>query len=149
MKGKKWTEEMIQKLREGYADRLNRDIAKDLGVSVRSVEWWAGRLGLRKRPGFLTDHRKEIYGGRVCRANPGWLKKGHDVGRDHWYKDGHQEAADVRERRLAASAKARRRQTYDELVRIKYGLRRRTRLRLPDRVYWIDKSKYIKEDDER
>lgn len=144
---KKWTEAMIQTLREGYADRLNRDIAAELGVPLRAVEWWAHRLGLKKPPGFLEAHKKEIYGKRRPAHHKGQFTKGWKLG--HRFAKGwaESETEEHRRERIRKSTEARRRQTYDELLRIKYGLRRKTRLPLPDKVYYIDKSKYFKEDE--
>ena len=49
--------------------------------------------------------------------------------------------------RIEHVTKARRKQTYDELVRIKYGLRRKTKMAMPEKVFYINKEKYIDNED--
>ena len=143
---KPWTKEMLETLKEGYPHRLNADLAKELGVSTNAVAKKAAKLGLRKEPGFHEKNRKAIYGRRVTLWNKGWFKKGNTIGAEHRFT-GKKEPEHRKAERIEKDTAARRRQTYDELIRIKYGLRRRTRLRLPEKVFYVDKKKYIDDGD--
>lgn len=143
---KPWTKEMLDTLTEGYPHRLNADLARELGVSVNAVAKKAGRLGLRKESGFRDKNRKAIYDRRVTLWNKGWFRKGNTIGSEHRFT-GEEETDQRKAERIEKVTAARRRQTYDELIRIKYGLRRRTRLRLPERVFYVDKKKYIDDGD--
>lgn len=142
-----WTEEMLRTLTEEYPDKLNAEIAQRLGVTKAVVEHKARELGLRKPPDFNERHRKAIYARRtVPYRNDGWFRKGTRTGEESRFRKGHTESEEGKAGRITSVTKARRKQTYDELVRIKYGLRRRTRLRLPRKVFYINKEKYIDDD---
>lgn len=142
-----WTNEMEEKMRREYPTRFNADIAKDLRMTVRQVIYKAREMGLEKEPGFIEKHKAEIYARRnldtpACRNNPGRFKKGGQQGKEHWYKPGHKLPAELLEQRTRHIRASRRKQTYEELLRIKYGLGRKTKLALKSTVYYIDKSKY-------
>lgn len=137
---------MLRTLTEEYPDKLNAELAEKLGVTQNSLSYKARSLGLEKSKDFFRKNRKAIYGKRVCYANKGWFRKGTRTGEESRFQKGHTESEERKAGRISSVTKARRRQTYDELVRIKYGLRRRTRLRLPRKVFYINKEKYIEDE---
>ena len=55
-----WTPEQLKLLREYFPTVFNRPLATMLGVSLRTMIRKARELGIEKRPGFLTDRRKDI-----------------------------------------------------------------------------------------
>lgn len=142
-----WTEEKVRLLKEGYASKINADLAKELGVSKSAVEHKAIELKLRKPPGFQHQHKDEIYPKRQYVRNPGWFKKGNRYSEEFWF-NGERLPEEKEAERVAKMTKTRRKQIYDELMRIKYGLRRQTRLNLRDKVYYIDRKKYIEDEDD-
>ena len=54
-----WTEQMLNTLREHYAEDSNTDIADMIGVSPNTVKTKAQELGLQKSPDF--NKRKYYY----------------------------------------------------------------------------------------
>lgn len=55
-----WTPSMVKKLRIEFPREFTRVLAKELGVSPRSVIRKARELGIDKIPNFLDINRKEI-----------------------------------------------------------------------------------------
>jgi hypothetical protein len=55
-----WTNEMVQIITELFPTTYNRELAKLLNVSMRSVIRKARELGLEKEPDFLELRRDEI-----------------------------------------------------------------------------------------
>ena len=55
-----WTAEMIDTITSKFATSFNRDLAGELGVSLRTLIRKARELGLEKEPGFLEKNRKTI-----------------------------------------------------------------------------------------
>lgn len=142
-----WTEEMLRTLTEEYPDKLNAELAEKLGVTQNSLSYKARSLGLEKSKDFFRKNRKAIYARRTAPyRNDGWFRKGTRTGEESRFRKGHTESEEGKAGRITSVTKARRKQTYDELVRIKYGLRRRTRLRLPRKVFYINKEKYIEDE---
>lgn len=145
----KWTPQMNERLRELYPIMINSDIAKEFGLTKHQVEYHAHAIGLRKPPGFNKEHLQEsLARRRPCRQNAGWFAKGHSIGKGHRFKKGHRLDPDTEKKRIEHVTASRRKQTYDELIRIKYGLRRKTKMPMPEKVYYINKDKYIKNDHE-
>ncbi|NDV83413.1 hypothetical protein [Bacteroides sp. 51] len=78
-----WTPEMIQKLIDSFPYTFNNRLAKDLGVSQRSLIRKARELGLEKEPDFFENHRGEMTQMAIAarRPNPtkgmkGWCVPG-------------------------------------------------------------------------
>ena len=148
MTGKKiiWEPWMLDYLRDHYAVELNTDIAEKFGISVRSVRYKALELGLdkdmstinRKRVKLSADSRRGMS--YPCHFQPGMHPKTE-------FKPGRKESKETLEKRRAAISRGMRKLVYTELVRMKYGFPRETRLRLNKKTY-IDKSKYLEEDDQ-
>lgn len=55
------SEERIAAMRERYADVENADLAREFGVSERTVLRWAAQLGLRKSEALLEKIRWKAY----------------------------------------------------------------------------------------
>lgn len=149
---KRWTEKDRERLRHLYPQKLNAQIADEFGVTIESVKTQARKMRLYKPEGFSQLMKKEIYARRnnnsqASRRNHARFKKGNRVGEANWFRHGPRQPSEEEKNRLTKSTSARRKQTYDELLRIKYGLRRQTKLHLPDKVYNIDKKKYFPDND--
>lgn len=148
----KWTPQMDDRLRELYPTTINDNIAKDLGLIKHQVEHRAHRLGLKKPEGFKREHMAESMAKRrtdtiACRNNPGRFREGHTKGIEYRFREGHHFPPEKEKERIEHVTKARGKQTYDELVRIKYGLRRKTKMAMPEKVFYINKEKYIDNED--
>jgi len=76
-----WQERL---LRERYAEERNEDLARECGVSVRTVGRWASELGLRKSEGYLARQRWNAYmvvaWMRLCGKRVGGTVKGGTAG---------------------------------------------------------------------
>jgi len=55
-----WTPEMIVKLKADYPIRYNKELAKELSVSWRSLVRKAREFGIEKEEGFLEKRKPEI-----------------------------------------------------------------------------------------
>lgn len=85
-----WTGQMVMDLRRWYATTTNNELAEILGVSTRSVQRVAKKLGLQKDADWLcalrhqsltfANHRNRILGGR------GRFQPGNTVGAKNWFK---------------------------------------------------------------
>lgn len=148
----KWTAEMDNRLRDLYPKLLNSDIAAHFNLTKHQIEYRAEYIGLKKPPWFKQQHMQESCAKRNlntarARASKGRFRKGHSIGMDHRYTTGHHLTPEEDAARIRHITESRRKQTYEELLRIKYGLRRQTKLQLPDKVYNIDKKKYFPDND--
>jgi hypothetical protein len=56
----KWTPHMLQTLRNYFSTSFNKELADELGVSLRTLIRKAREFGLQKEPGFLDKNRKLI-----------------------------------------------------------------------------------------
>jgi len=56
----KWPPGMIEKVRREFPVKYNRDLARDLNVSMRSLIRKARELGIQKENDFLVKRKKEI-----------------------------------------------------------------------------------------
>lgn len=125
-----WTDEMIRQLQDGYATKFNRDLAIEIGVSLRTLIRKARALGLKKEPGFLAknfdeiERRAAIASRKVGRA----YLKGIRTNPAGEFKPGHKESADTKAKRIA-SLKER---AYRDKVRLKYGLKPTTKWPVKD-----------------
>lgn len=132
MKGLKtiWTPEMIEKLTNEFPYRFSRDVGKDLGLSIRTIIRKARELGLEKEEGFLAKNRAEISKLAIEAKPPNPMKgvKGWSVpgGEKFQFKPGEKRYLinykKVHEKRNETIRK--------ERLRIKYGLPRKTKLKL-------------------
>lgn len=148
----RWTPQMDARLRELYPTTINANIAKDLGLTLHQIEHRAYLLSLKKPEGFKREHMAESMAKRrtdtiACRNSPGRFKKGNPIGMEHRFREGHHFPPEKEKERIEHITKSRRKQTYDELVRIKYGLRRKTKMAMPEKVFYINKGKYIDNED--
>ncbi len=73
---KNWTPEMIRSLTELFPVTYNKVLARELGVSWRTLIRKARELGLEKEHGFLENRRTEITTMAV-NAHPPHPHKGH------------------------------------------------------------------------
>lgn len=55
-----WTDEQLKLLRAYFPIMFNRPLAKQIGVSMRTLIRKARELGLEKKPGFLEERRRDI-----------------------------------------------------------------------------------------
>ena len=116
---------MLERLQAEYPVRYNRDLARDLGVSLRTLIRKARERGLEKEPGFLEKRLDEIerMAKRAAANAPRPYMKGRHNNLKNEFKPGHKESAETRERRIAALKDA----AYRDKVRLKYGLPQRTK----------------------
>jgi hypothetical protein len=55
-----WTQEKDSYLRDNYEKKLNKELAKELGITSIAISTRASRLGLRKSQSYLKRLRKDI-----------------------------------------------------------------------------------------
>lgn len=132
MKGLKtaWTPEMIKKLTNEFPYRFSRDIGKDLGLSIRTVIRKAREFGLVKEDNFLDKNRIKIseLATKAKPPNPmkgvkGWSVPG---GEKFQFKPGQiRPPVDYNKIRETRNETIRK-----EKLRIKYGIKQKTNLRL-------------------
>lgn len=127
----RWQEWMDAVLRERYADEKNAVLARELGVSLRSVERHAGMLGLRKSEAFLgrvsSEGLMEIAYRRLCGERVGGFRKGEGrKGNVGSFRKGHHFCSDVERRRIGAI----RARAWDERVRAMRGWERKTKWKM-------------------
>ena len=118
-------------LRSRYADEKNGDLAKELGVGLRTLSRWAARLGLRKSEAFLGrvrwEAQMELAHRRLCGERVGGVKKG----------EGKATAGSFGNRRLTPEQEEKRKEAirktaWEERKRILHGEERKTRWRMCD-----------------
>lgn len=118
-------------LLERYADEKNTVLCEELGVSLRSVERHAGRLGLRKSEAFLErvsrEGLMEIEYRRLCGEQVGGFRKGEGrKGTAGSFRKGHRFCSEVEKRRIGAI----RARAWDERVRLMRGWERKTKWKM-------------------
>ena len=120
-----WTDTMLERLQAEYPVSYNRDLARDLGVSHRTLIRKASELGIEKEPDFITKRLDEIerMAQRAAAKVPRPYMKGRHNNLKNEFKPGHKESAETRARRIAALKDA----AYRDKVRLKYGLPQRTK----------------------
>lgn len=129
----RWQEWMDGVLRKRYAGEKNALLAEELGVSLRTLERHAGRLGLRKSESFLRDVSREglmeVEYRRLCGERVGGVRKGEGrKGTAGSFAKGHHFCGEVEARRV----KAIRDRAWDERVRGMRGWERRTKWKMSD-----------------
>jgi hypothetical protein len=126
----KWSPEMIEKLRTEFPNRITIDIAKELGVSLRSAIRKAREIGVEKRENFLDDFRSEITKRATAKKPPNPNKGNKDFripgGEQYQFRVGQPQVRKNYER-----IHQKRNETIKrEKLRLKYGLRQETKLKL-------------------
>lgn len=132
MKGKptEWTPEMIEKLEGEFPNRFSIDIAKELGLSIRTIIRKARGLGLKKEPSFLENKREQIQA-RAKKNMPPNPNKGNKDFRipnseRFQFKKG-QPRPKVDYQKISVT---RHKLIEKEKLRLKYGLPQKTKLKL-------------------
>lgn len=138
MKGKKveWTAEMLGTLKNEFPSSFNRDLATKLGISMRTLIRKARELNVEKEESFLEKRRSQItemarkaHPGQPTKGIKGWSVPG---GEKYRFKKGHIPAMKT-DPTLVAKVHAKRNDTIRlEKLRLKYGLRTKTKLKLKD-----------------
>lgn len=151
MKGRRiiWSEALDGYIIGNYYRMTRGEIARKLGVSPRAVTYRARQLGISGKTyremlvdeEFRVSVSKAISEGqrRSGYAGSRYLHDHPDTGSEHRFRKGYSASRKAQDK----AASARKRMIYDELVRMKYGLPRKTKLNLSKRMN-IDKDKYIK-----
>lgn len=116
---------MMAEMETRYADTENRVLARELGVSVRTVERWAAKLGLRKSEAFRRRVQAEAVKGAVRWVE--WMQlTGQKIRKSPGgkpFEKGHRFEEAIEKKRI----KAIRDRAWDERVRMMHGWRRKTR----------------------
>lgn len=123
----RWQEWMDGVLRERYADEKNSALCDELGVSERTLQRHAKRLGLEKSGAFMEEASlaglRKIEYRRMCGERVGGPRKGEGRrGTAGSFRKGHRFDAETEARRV----KAIRARAWDERVRLIRGWARRT-----------------------
>ena len=128
-------EEKRKVMVERYADCGNEELARELGVSVRTVGRWAKALGLRKSEKRLAeirlDAQRTVEWMRLCGKRVGGVKKGQGKANAGSFKKGHRFSGEAEERRVRAL----RERGMDERRRIRNGEERKTRWRMDEKTW--------------
>lgn len=129
-----WTDKMLDELTARFPTDFNKDIAKSLGVSWRSVVRKARQLGLQKTPDFLEVKRPEIVKKilKVRKPNPKQCGKGFVIPNSEQYRfkpgnippqvNNPELVKQIHAKRNASIARDR--------IRVKYGLPPLTKLKI-------------------
>lgn len=132
--GIEWTDEMIDIITSKFATSFNRDLAYELGVSMRTMIRKARELGLEKEHGFLDKNRKKISQmARDARSpNPTKGQKGWSVpgGERYQFKPGHVPAMKNNPELIERVHRKRNETIKNEKFRLRVGLQPETKLRL-------------------
>lgn len=128
--GVKWTPEMIEKLKAEFPSRFTRDLAKEIGVSLRTAIRKARELKIDKEPGFLNNNRMKIseLAQKARPDNPTKGQKGWCVpnSEKHRFKKGHKPPREWYDKILSKRKEV----ISKERIRMKYGLPRKTKILL-------------------
>jgi hypothetical protein len=128
-----WSDKMIEILKAKFAITFNRELAKELNISMRSLIRKARELKLEKEPGFLEKNRETIT--RMAVANnhnkytgvKGWSVPNSENTR---FKPG-QTSLMKTDRELVSRVHKTRNETIKrERIRMRLGLSRLTNLKL-------------------
>jgi len=124
---------MLDTLNAKFSTSYNKELAKKIGVSWRSLVRKARELGIEKEPGFLETHRQEITSMAVkANHNPNTGNKGWSVpgGENHRYGKGHVPSMKT-DRKVVEKVRNKRNETIKrERFRVQYGLPQKTKLNL-------------------
>ena len=128
-----WTNEMIMILQEKYPFSFNKELAKELGVSWRSLVRKARDLGVDKEPAFLEKRREIITNMAVAKNHncytgiKGWAVPNSEGTR---FKKGNISIMKI-DPEVVEKVRLKRNQTIRrERIRISIGLPQKTKLRL-------------------
>jgi len=140
MKGIKviWTDDMLKILQNEFPSSYNRDLSAKLGVSIRTLIRKARELNIDKEEFFLESRRSEItemarkaHPGQPTKGWKGWSVPG---GEQYRFKKGHVPAMKTN-KDVVAKVRDKRNDTIRlEKLRLKYGLRTMTKLRIKN--FW-------------
>lgn len=142
-----WSEWKDEFIRENYGKMPMKDIATRLGITARTVANRARRLGIKAMsyPEMLENEefRKAVNkrisdGQKVSTRIYRHFAEHPEVGKETRFQKGHTITESTKRKVAAAYRKA----VYDELVRMKYGMPRKTKIRLKRKNY-IDRKKYF------
>lgn len=136
MKGIKvvWTDNMLEALKNEFPSSFNRNLATKLGVSMRTLIRKARELNLKKEEFFLESRRNEIsemarkaHPGQPTKGMKGWSVPG---GEKFRFKKGHIPAMKINPDIVAKVRDKRNATIRLEKLRLKYGLRTKTKLKI-------------------
>lgn len=132
--GIKWTNEMIETITSKFATTFNRELADELGVSMRTMIRKARELGLEKEPGFLDKNRSVISkmartarGDNPTKGQKGWSVPG---GEKYRFKPGNASRMKTDPELVERVHRKRNETIREEKFRIRVGLKQKTRLNL-------------------
>lgn len=146
-KPREWTEEELAYIREHFVDTPNRLLAKRFGVGQTLMRKKAREMGLKKD--INSPNFRKMVGGYISERkkispNKGvQFQKGNTIG--HRFKSGERRPKEWFIERAKKAHIVRNRLIYEDRLRIKYGLKPKTKL-VRKLVWNIDKSKYIKDE---
>ena len=129
-----WTPEMLTRIKFEYKYAYNKSLAKDLGVSWRTLVRKARELGLEKEEGFLEKRKTQIQ--KMARAkrrtNPtkglkGWCVPNSEA---HRFKPGNISPMAVNQEVRDKVRRSRLKTIEEEKYRIREGLDQITKLKL-------------------
>jgi hypothetical protein len=132
--GIEWTDEMIDIISSKFATSFNRELAEELGASMRTMLRKARKLGLEKETEFLNKNRKEIS--RMAKESrrpnstkgqKGWSVPGSEKYR---FKPGHVPAMKDNPELIQRVHQKRNETIKNEKFRLRIGLKQKTKLRL-------------------
>lgn len=131
-KGRKtnWTPEMDEKIIKEFPIRFTREIANELKLGLRTIIRRARELGVDKEENFLEKRRDKIS--RMAQlSRPENPTKGDSSfripgGEKHQFKKGHVPNPEI----VAKALKSRKETIKRERIRLKYGLRPITKMKL-------------------
>ncbi len=128
-----WTDEMILKLQQLFPVMYNKELAKILGVSWRTLVHKARELNVYKEPCFLEKRRAEITKMAVEAhpPNPHKGDKGWTVPNSEKYQFKTGNTSCMKNPVIADKVRNKRNEIIRiERLRIKYGLNQKTNLKL-------------------
>lgn len=141
---RRWTIEEDDFLRQYYVTMPRDEIEAHLHRSEYSIWKRAARLGLKKDTTCKAYRRwrgELISIGKKGKNQTSYYRKG------HMPENPHPKGSKLPEETRLKIQKSRKRQIYNDLWRLSNGLPQLTRQKLKKR-YYIDRKKYIDEDDE-
>lgn len=132
--GIEWTDQMIETITLKFATTFNRELAEELGVSMRTMIRKARELGLEKESGFLDKNRSEISkmakesrGPNPTKGQKGWSVPG---GEKYRFKPGNISRMKTDPELVERVRQKRNATIREEKFRIRVGLEQKTKLKL-------------------
>lgn len=130
----KWTNDMLEMLRNEFPISFNRDLTTKLGVSMRTLIRKARELNIDKEDMFLESRREQItelarkaHPGQPTKGQKGWSVPG---GERYRFKKGHVPAMKTNPDIVVKVRNKRNATIRLEKLRLKYGLRTMTKLKI-------------------